>query len=158
MVSYNETTICKANVEDVANIEAIVKSAYSKYIDRIGHPPAPMLQNYMQVIEAEDVYVIRMGDDGTILGSIVLSVDEEEKSIKVNNLVVDTAAQGRGYGRTLLDHAVAMARARGLTALTLFTNVKMYENIGLYTKLGFVETRRRTEGPYERVYFRKDLL
>lgn len=56
-----------------------------------------------------------------------------------------------------MSHAEQVARSRGLNTITLFTNVKMYENICLYAKLGFVETGRRVEGPYERVYFRKVL-
>ena len=33
----------------------------------------------------------------------------------------------------------------------------MTENIGLYESLGYVETDRRTESGYRRVYMRKDL-
>lgn len=157
MVPETETTIVRARVEDVAGIEAIINAAYAKYVDRIGYPPAPMLANYTELLEKKDVYVLRMGDNGKIIGSIVLAADDEGKSIKVNNLVVDTAAQGRGYGRMLMEYAEAVARARGLSAVTLFTNIKMHENIDLYIKLGFTETGRRIEGPYERVYFWKDL-
>ena len=57
-----------------------------------------------------------------------------------------------------MGYAEDLARRRGYPAVTLFTNVKMHENIGLYAKLGFVETGRRTEAGYERVYFRKELV
>jgi hypothetical protein len=33
----------------------------------------------------------------------------------------------------------------------------MFENLGLYLKMGFVETGRREEDGFERVYFRKEL-
>lgn len=46
---------------------------------------------------------------------------------------------------------------KGLSRVTLFTNVKMSENIGFYAKLGFVETGRRMEDGFERVYFYKNL-
>ncbi|KAH8199606.1 hypothetical protein TruAng_006199 [Truncatella angustata] len=157
MASQHEVVIAPAKLGDVLGIEAIVKEAYSKYIERIGHPPAPMLADYAGLLESQDVYVIRSAGGEALLGSVILAVADDGQSIKINNLVVDPSAQGRGLGRVLMDHAEHVARSEGLGALTLFTNVKMYENIGFYTKLGFVETDRRAEGPYERVYFRKSL-
>ncbi|KAK9783582.1 putative Acyl-CoA N-acyltransferase [Seiridium cardinale] len=158
MATQNEIVVAKAKAEDVHDIEAIVKAAYSKYVERIGHPPAPMLEDYTQLLESQDVYVLRVASDRKVLGSIVLAMDDDERAIKINNLVVGPSAQGRGYGRILMNHAEHEGRSRGAKAVVLFTNVKMYENIGLYVKLGFVETGRRVEGPYERVYFRKELV
>jgi ribosomal protein S18 acetylase RimI-like enzyme len=92
---------------------------------------------------------------GRVVGSILLSRDGD--AIKINNLVVDPTAQGRGYGRVLMDYAEQTARAQGLAAVTLFTNEKMHENIALYTKIGFTETGRRAEDGFNRVFFRKNL-
>lgn len=158
MTLHSDTLITKAKATDIAGIESIVQAAYSKYIERLnGTKPAPMLADYRQLLDAHDVYVLRTGQGSRAVGSIVLSVDENADSVKINNVVVDPSAQGRGYGRMLMDHAESVARSKGFGALTLFTNVKMFENIGLYNKLGFIETERRTEGPYERVYFRREL-
>lgn len=149
--------IVKAKPEDVADIEAIVKVAYSRYIERIGLPPAPMLADYAALLESEEMYVLKSGENGNVVGSIILAIEDEEKSIRINNNVVDPRVQGRGYGHVLMDHAERIAQEKALNAITLYTNVKMHENIRLYGKLGFVETGRRSEGPYERVYFRKEL-
>ncbi|KAI1848640.1 hypothetical protein JX265_011507 [Neoarthrinium moseri] len=158
MASGNETTIVRATAEDISTIQAMVIAAYSKYVDRMGTLPAPMLANYSQLLDTEDVYVLRSAVENQVLGSIILAADEGSGgSIKVNNLVVDPSAQGRGYGRILMNYAEREALSRGLSAVSLFTNVKMVENIGMYAKLGFIETDRRIEGPYERVYFRKHL-
>ena len=63
----------------------------------------------------------------------------------------------RGYGRKLVDFAEAYTRRRGFGAIKLYTHVKMTENVGIYTKLGYRETHRATEKGFERVYMRKDL-
>ncbi|KAJ7158218.1 acyl-CoA N-acyltransferase [Mycena crocata] len=159
MSNVESYSILSAEAQHADSISTMVNAAYSHYIERIGKPPAPMTADYAQLIETQDVYVLRNNEDSTILGSIVLCAEgnESDKSIKVNNLVVNPAAQGRGFGRRLMDHAEDVARARGYTALTLFTNVKMHENIALYAKMGFVEVGRRIEDGYERVYFRKEL-
>lgn len=135
----------------------MVDSAYSKYIERIGKPPAPMLANYDEMLETHDIFVLEdLANE--IVGSIVLAVDKNTRSVEINNLVVSPTAQGRGYGRVLLNCAQDIARSESCSALTLYTNVKMYENLGMYVKMGFVETGRKTEDGFERVFFRKDLI
>jgi len=143
----------RAISDDVPCIKLMVELAYSKYIKRLGKMPAPMTEDYGKLVETGAVYVLRI--NGTVLGSIVLS--EEGNSIKVNNLVVDPAAQGCGYGRVLMKHAEDTARAQGLAAVTLFTNERMHENIALYTKIGFTEIDRKTEEGFNRVFFCKKL-
>jgi ribosomal protein S18 acetylase RimI-like enzyme len=55
----------------------------------------------------------------------------------------------------LIAFAEDHARELGLDAVTLYTNEAMTENLRLYPALGFVETGRRVEDGYRRVYFRK---
>lgn len=142
-----------ANASDVPAIKPMVAAAYSKYIERLGKLPAAMTADYDELVEAQGLYVLRVGRD--VAGSVLLS--REGDSIKVSNLVVAPSAQGRGYGRVLMDHAEDIARAQGLPAVTLFTNERMHENIALYTKLGFTEIGRRTEDGFNRVFFRKSV-
>lgn len=157
-----------ALLRDASAIQAMVVAAYQKYTERIDTPPAPMLQDYAKLIETSrdsgvNVLVLHAGkrdedEEQKVVGSIIIGQDkEDETALKINNIVVDPAFQGRGYGKVLLQAAEQLARMLGLRALTLFTNVKMHENIAWYTKIGFVETGRKTEGSYERVYFRRDL-
>jgi len=143
-----------AKAKDVPAIKPMIDAAYSKYIERLGKLPAAMTADYDKLVETQNVYVLRVG--GSVVGSVLLSRDDD--SIKVNNLVVEPSAQGRGYSRVLMDHAEDMARAQGLAAVTLFTNEKMHENIALYTKIGFTETGRKTEDGFNRVFFHKNLL
>ncbi|KAL6805555.1 acyl-CoA N-acyltransferase [Trichoderma sp. SZMC 28012] len=156
----NGLSIRRATAEDVPYIQAIVNASYSKYIERIGKPPAPMVADYNELLSTRDIYVLESTSDDNvvkIVGSIVLRIDVEADAVMVNNLVVEPAAQGRGYGRVLMDFAEDVAREKSVGSMALFTNIKMYENIGLYAKLGYAETGRRTEDGYERVYFRKEL-
>ncbi|KAI8682115.1 N-acetyltransferase domain-containing protein [Fusarium keratoplasticum] len=153
----DELTLERATPQDVPAIKAIVDAAYTKYIERIGKPPAPMTTDYEEVLQSHDVFVLRKKEDDIIVGSIVLGHQQGSDAVKINNLVVDVTAQGRGYGGVLMRYAAEFAKSRGCSALELFTNVKMWENLGLYAKMGFMETERKTDEGYERVYFRKDL-
>ena len=60
-------------------------------------------------------------------------------------------------GRRLIEFAEAEARRQGYAALDLYTHEAMIENIGLYRALGYLETGRRVEHGYPRVYMRKPL-
>lgn len=95
-----------------------------------------------------------------MVGSIILSRGGD--SLKVKNLVVAPSARGRGFGGLLMkyveDNAEDNALVQGLAAVTLFANEKMHENIAFYTKIGFIETGRKTEDGFNRVYFRKNLV
>lgn len=155
----DDVVIEKALLSDAEAIKQIVIAAYSKYVSRMGgQEPAPMSTNYHSIIasHSQEVFVLRRQEDSKVMGSILLS-DTEDGSIKVNNLVVDAASQGRGYGRLLMGFAEGVACKRGRAALTLFTNEKMTENLGLYPKMGFVEVERKVDEGYARVYFRKTL-
>lgn len=164
----NDVIISPATIEDADTIKQMVRAAYTKYIERIGKEPAPMADDYHALIagQAQDVYVLlrrregNQDDDGgrgAVVGSILLSDSPLDDSLKVNNLLVAPSAQGRGYGRLLMGFAEETARAQGRPALTLFTNEKMYENLALYPRMGFLEVDRRVEDGYRRVYFRKSL-
>ncbi|KAL2811148.1 acyl-CoA N-acyltransferase [Aspergillus granulosus] len=154
--------IIRATTDDIPRIEYMITAAFTKYIERIGKPPAPMLVDYKELIQSHEVYVLQdagasANDSGsTVQGSVVLEADDESNALELSSLVVDPAAQGRGYGRFLIEFAEERARVQRRRALTLYTNVKMFENLELYKKLGFVEVGRRVQDGYERVFFKKE--
>jgi GNAT superfamily N-acetyltransferase len=138
--------------DDASAIAACVHAAYSPYIERMGQPPGPMLDNYAEVIARHAVFV---AEDGAMQGILVLI--EEDGGILLDNIAVAPAAQGTGVGRALLEFAEAEARRRGYGAITLYTHELMVENIALYQKIGYRETGRRHEKGFARVYMRKPL-
>ncbi|KZL68535.1 acetyltransferase protein [Colletotrichum incanum] len=156
-VSIEGHSLSRANSDDVPAIQTMIRAAYSKYIDRIGKEPAPMKADYNELIKTQLVYVLRNDKNRQVVGAIILRHEAAVESLHINNLVVAPAAQGRGYGRVLMRCAEDVARAYRCTNLQLYTNVKMFENLVLYPKMGFIETERKTEDGYERVYFRREL-
>ncbi|KAF5622100.1 acetyltransferase [Fusarium tjaetaba] len=150
-----DLTLTRAQASDIPSIQSMVNAAYEKYIPRIGKPPAPMTADYTSLLITHDIFILRTAQSP--VGALVLQHEPDSDAIKIENLVVDPSAQGRGYGKVLMRYAGEFTRSRGCSALELYTNVKMFENLGLYLKMGFVETGRRAEDGFERVYFRKEL-
>jgi len=145
--------IRRAVAADVPGIRAVVDAAYALYVPRIGREPAPMTADYARLVAAQEVWVGET--DGRVVGVLVIRVSGD--ALELENVAVDPAEQGHGHGRALVSFAESHARERGLGAVELYTNEAMSENIELYPRLGFVETGRRVEDGYRRVYFRKTL-
>jgi ribosomal protein S18 acetylase RimI-like enzyme len=112
-----------------------------------------MLDDYKAVIQQHRLLVLTTG--AKISGVLVLIT--QTQSLLVDNVAVHPDYQGRGFGRQLMALAEEEARRLGFTAVTLYTNERMTENIELYKKLGYMETARKTEQGYQRVYMRKAL-
>ena len=136
---------------DVAGIRACVRAAYGIYVERIGREPAPMLADYAALTGAGQVHLLELED--RLAGVIVMFARADH--LFVENVAVDPAFHGQGLGRHLMDFAEAAARARGLPALRLYTNVHMTENFPFYERLGYVGTGRVHEDGYDRVFFEK---
>jgi ribosomal protein S18 acetylase RimI-like enzyme len=92
--------------------------------------------------------------DGDVRGFMIAW--PEADAYLVDNIAVDPLGQGCGLGRKLFEHAVGEARRAGLSALRLYTNVAMTENLAMYRRIGFVETHRAMENGFNRVYMRWD--
>jgi ribosomal protein S18 acetylase RimI-like enzyme len=137
----------------VAAIRTIVEAAYAPYLARIGRAPAPVTADYAALVAAREAWVGEA--DGRVVG--VLVIRPAGDVLELENVAVDPAFQGRGYGRALISFAEQQARELELPGVTLYTNEFMVENLRLYPRLGFVETGRRVEDGYRRVFFRKTL-
>jgi ribosomal protein S18 acetylase RimI-like enzyme len=136
---------------DVPLILACVCAAYERYIERIGKPPAPMLEDYARVIEQRDVTVAVCG--AVIVGVLVLGQTAE--GFRLFTVAVHPLFQKQGHGRTLLRLAETEAARRGHDSIYLSTNETMVENQALYSKIGYAEYDRRIEEGYSRIFMRK---
>jgi ribosomal protein S18 acetylase RimI-like enzyme len=140
-----------ARREDADWARALVRRAYALYVPRMGQEPAPMLADYTALIDAGELQVLE--EAGEPVALIVLRRDAD--AIFVENIAVDPQVQRKGHGRALLAFAEDEARRLGLTAIRLYTNAAMTENLAYYPRLGFRETDRREEDGYSRVFFEK---
>ncbi len=138
---------------DAADVTRCVHAAYARYVERIGKPPGPMLDDYAKMIREHDVFVA-VANAG-VIGVLVLVRTGD--GMLLDNVAVDPSRQGQGVGRALIALAEREARRRGHATLELYTHALMTENIELYRRLGYEETARRNERGYDRVYLAKAL-
>src|SRR5258708_21502281 len=148
--SIRQPLIRKATPEGAARIGAIARAGYAKYVPRIGGEPAPMVADFAAEVAAGRVVVI--GTAGAVDGYMIAW--PETDAYFIDNIAIDPARQGEGLGRQLIDHAVGEAKRRRLSAVRLYTNAAMTENLSMYAHMGFVETHRAVEKGFDRVYLR----
>src|SRR4030095_11664225 len=104
--------IRRAQLEDATAITRCVAVAYRQYAARIGKPPAPMLDDYAELIQRHKVFVLAEGDN--IIGVLVLI--EKDQGFLLDNVAVNPAYQRRGLGRKLIEFAEAEALRLGFSA------------------------------------------
>ncbi len=133
-------------------------AAFALYTPRIGRPAGPVLLDYAAEIAAGHVWLAvddERVDDAGVDG--VLVQYETELGFYIDTVAAHPRCQGTGVGKALLQFAEREARARGHTSIYLATNAKMVENQLFYPRIGYVETDRRHEDGYDRIYYRKAL-
>jgi ribosomal protein S18 acetylase RimI-like enzyme len=118
-----------ATESDVPSVAELVDAAYRHYVQRLGMLPRPMTDDYPAVIRDRQVTVAE--HDGAIVGV---------------NVAVHPSRRGTGLGRALLQFAEAEARRAGYDAIHLYTHEQMTENLALYSRIGYVEYDRRSQG------------
>jgi ribosomal protein S18 acetylase RimI-like enzyme len=142
-----------ATESDAPSVAALVEAAYRHYVERIGMLPRPMTDDYTAVIRDRQVTVAE--HDAAIVGVVVLTVTDE--GFVIDNVAVHPSHRGTGLGRALLQFAEAEARRAGFDAIHLYTHERMTENLALYSRIGYVEYDRRSQGAFSLVYMRKQL-
>ncbi|MFT5175304.1 MAG: ribosomal protein S18 acetylase RimI-like enzyme [Gammaproteobacteria bacterium] len=142
-----------ATTVDVPLIAQCAREAYAMYIDRMGREPAPMVADFATAVRNGTVCVA--GEGSQLAGYVVFYPQDDH--LHLENIAVRSQFQGQGIGRQLLHHVEDAARQRGCVAVELYTNAKMFENLAMYPKFGYVQTERRIEDGFDRVFFCKML-
>lgn len=145
--------IREATSDDALRVRDIARSAYGKYVVRIGREPAPMGADYENQIADKLCVVLLVAD--RVCGYLIAW--PEANAYFIENIGVDPVCQGEGFGHCLMDYATDEARRLRLPAVRLYTNALMTENLAMYARLGFVETHRVRESGFDRVYMQKTL-
>lgn len=128
-------TIRRAGPEDVRQIDDLTQRAYRKWVPRLGRKPLPMTVDYGQAVLDHRIDLLS-DENGTTVG--LLEVHPLADHLVIENVAVDPAAQGLGYGRALMAQAEKIAHDLGLDLIRLYTNKLLVENVAFYESLGYV--------------------
>ncbi len=113
-----------------------------------------MTADYDSAIKNHIIDMIVM--DGEIIGLIELV--PEQDCVLIKNVAVKPSEWGKGYGRSLMTHAIDVAHLLKRNRLRLYTNKLMAQNISMYQKLGYTIDRvEKIPDSGEAVHMSKDV-
>ena len=125
---------------DQAAVEEVTRAAYQPWVAVVGGRPGPMDSDFASLIADRKVQVAvteQVAELHLSVGGVLVQALEDD-ALLIENVAVHPAHQRRGLGLALIRFAEDTARARGLSAVRLFTHEWMATNIAWYEELGFV--------------------
>lgn len=157
-MSLDSPQIRPATPEDVDAVvalwDALVadQNRYVRKVRRTRENRAAMREHLMALVPHGQVLVLE--GEGRLLGYAVVvvnlpPVDFHYASATVSDMFVVPAARGKGWGRRLLDSAVAMVRESGLHAVTITVASGNVAALALYRQAGFRPMEERLMLPLD---------
>lgn len=133
----DELVLIKLNNGDLDAMLAIEEKAY----------PFPWTRgNFLDSFESgHDMIGLRDmhdGEDSSQLVAYLIALQVLDE-LHLLNLAVELAYQGKGLGKRLLNHLIALAKQRSCSSILLEVRVTNQRAIAVYKVAGFVEIGRR---------------
>ncbi|HEX5310785.1 GNAT family N-acetyltransferase [Aquabacterium sp.] len=94
-------------------------------------------------------FVFSLSHEGPVVGVCALFKESDER-FQLARMAVDPAVRGKGYGRALIEHAIAQATLQGAKSLYLLSNTVLAPAISLYEQFDFRVTARGQQPVYAR--------
>jgi GNAT superfamily N-acetyltransferase len=94
----------------------------------------PYLVVTAETVAAGQVWVLI--DEDEVAGFSTLMPTDKPGEVLLNDLFIDPAYLGKGYGRVLWDHAISSARAMGFQAMVFDADPNA---LGFYLRMGAVQ-------------------
>jgi GNAT superfamily N-acetyltransferase len=88
------------------------------------------------------IFVAREGSEVVGMASLLYTVSTASggKAALFEDLIVDPQHRRKGVGTKLVNYVIQQARAEGVLRITLLTDLENDTALGLYRKLGFVDS------------------
>ena len=102
------TTIRMGTPSDAARCATIAEAAYLPYVADIGRRPMPMDQDFEECSHKSQLWVLEADD---VVGYVIAF--PQGTAWLLENIAIDPSLQGKGYGRLLVAHVEALAKASG---------------------------------------------
>ena len=128
------------NIIEIKNYADAVRDALNDLLPQLSSSPERLTeQDLRAIIQSDKTLLLMAEEDDRYIGSLTLVVFRIPSGTRarIEDLVVQETARGRGVGRSLVQKAMEMADALGAEAVDLTTHPSREAANTLYKKLGF---------------------
>ncbi len=132
------------NIETVSDVTPELQDALKQLVPQLTVRKPPTNSELLALVRSESSSLLVARDDDSIVGMACVAVYRVPTGIRaiIEDVVVDSAARGKGIGEALTRACLNLARAKGAGAVTLTSNPAREAANRLYVRMGF--TRRET--------------
>ncbi len=139
------------------DMQSAVNDFFTKCFAFLGRSYSPM-DRHADIANIEQHYMHDgcfwcVFDDKKLIGTVAIHTILDEKTAELKRMYVLPEYQGKGYGRLLLEHAIAQARQKQYQKIYLDTRRQFTVAQSLYRSCGFVETESYNNSKHADLYF-----
>ena len=119
-----------------------IVAAFERLIPQLSSSnPPPTEAELRQIVNSDSTLLLLAEDEGVIVGSLTLALFRIPTGLRawIEDVVVDSAARGKGVGEMLNRFALDEAQRRGATTVDLTSRPTREAANRLYQRLGFVK-------------------
>jgi ribosomal protein S18 acetylase RimI-like enzyme len=127
-------------IERLREVTDEVVAAFGRLLPQLSSSAAPLDREALaRLLSRETNTVLVARADGPIVGTLTLVMFPLPSGLRarIEDVVVDAAARGRGVGAALTDEAVRLARSAGARTVDLTSRPSRDAANRLYERLGF---------------------
>ena len=144
------------------DMQQSVDAFFEKCFSAIGIPYSP-LDRHADIADVERYYMQNgcfwcLFENDVLIGTVALRlIDIENKVVELKRMFVLPKYQGKGYGRLLLEYAIAYAKEQQYNKICLDTRKQFSAAQHLYRSSGFQETQKYNDNEKAELYFEMNL-
>lgn len=127
-------------ISKATHYSELLRLRLQQLMDQLTPSPVPLSEELLRALIADpSSHLYLLEEEGTIVGMLTLGIYLSPTGSKgwIEDVVVDSEARGRGYGKLLVEHALAEARRAGVGQLMLTSNPLRVAANHLYQQMGF---------------------
>ncbi|MEG1579840.1 MAG: GNAT family N-acetyltransferase [Bacteroidaceae bacterium] len=117
-----------------------VHELVEQFLSQLSSTPHPISEAYLkEIIESSNSFLLFLECKTTPIGMLTISIHlaPTGRKVWIEDVVIDKAYRGKGYGKELLEKAIVFAQERGLTSFLLTSRPSRKAANALYRSLGF---------------------
>ena len=140
------------------DMQTLVDAFFEKCFTAVGIPYSPS-DRHTDIANVEQHYMQNgcfwcLFDNEILIGTIALRmIDIDNKVVELKRMFVLPECQNKGYGRMLLNYAIAYAKKQQYNKVCLDTRKQFSVAQHLYRSSGFKETEKYNDNERAELYF-----